>query len=172
MVLLPKTITNKLDSCFSNFWWGKTTSGAPRLHLKSWESICTPKSSAGLGIRKMHDQNLALLAKQVWELMTTLEKPHHFMLQAKYLKHQSFLSHTPKSVCSFFWQGMCKIRDLLRKGAIFRVEDGLSIDIWTDPWIPNSSNFLPTPSSIPIPLELRHFCKVSQLLNQDLTWDI
>lgn len=103
MFLLPKTITNKLDSCFSNFWWGKIISGALRLHLRSWESICTPKSSVGLGIRKMHDQNLAVLAKKAWELMTTLEKPRHFMMQAKYLKHQSFLSHTPKSASSFFW---------------------------------------------------------------------
>jgi hypothetical protein len=61
--LLPKSICNQLNRTFKNFWWGFPSSKTRNFSLKSWNSLCNPKALGGLGLRKMKDVNLALIAK-------------------------------------------------------------------------------------------------------------
>ena len=58
---LPKK-TCKIGSILCNFWWGSQTDKRP-LCLKSWKSICIPKSCEGLGFHRTSDTNKALIAK-------------------------------------------------------------------------------------------------------------
>ena len=68
--LLPLFVSTSLDRIFKNFWWGFPTDGSQNLSLKSWSSICSPKAEDGLGFRRMHDYNLALIAKLGWKLLS------------------------------------------------------------------------------------------------------
>lgn len=62
--LLPKSISSKMDLCFSYFLWGTSSNGQKRIHMKSLDSLCLPKHFGGLSFRKMFDQNMALISKQ------------------------------------------------------------------------------------------------------------
>jgi hypothetical protein len=68
--LLLKSICNKLDQMFKNFWWGFPLSKAKNRSLKSWDSLCVPKAAGGLVLRKMKDVNLALISKLGWKLVS------------------------------------------------------------------------------------------------------
>ncbi|KAH7542692.1 hypothetical protein FEM48_Zijuj02G0101100 [Ziziphus jujuba var. spinosa] len=59
-------VCRQMDSIVKRFWWS-TKLGAKRfLALKSWSSICKPKSARGLGFKKFEDINKALIAKLGW----------------------------------------------------------------------------------------------------------
>ena len=73
-LLLPKQACKKLDAMNRNFWWGYKEDNKKGGCLKSWDSICTPKSVGGLGIKKTEDMNKALVAKMTWEVASNVDK--------------------------------------------------------------------------------------------------
>lgn len=46
-----------------------------KVHLISWNQICQPTDSEGLGIRHMRSTNDALLTKLVWDLILNIDSP-------------------------------------------------------------------------------------------------
>lgn len=79
--LLPKNILHKMDSIIRNLYWGFKNSNDHHLYLKSWNTICLPKTSCGLGLRKMEEINQALISKLAWNLATPSDKPGINMLE-------------------------------------------------------------------------------------------
>ncbi|KAL3819819.1 hypothetical protein ACJIZ3_005724 [Penstemon smallii] len=71
--LLPKTICYTLDKIMRKFWWGSNANGNS-LMLKSWSSICLPKSKGGLGLHRTEDFNRALVAKLTWKVASNETK--------------------------------------------------------------------------------------------------
>ncbi|CAL2241387.1 unnamed protein product [Prunus armeniaca] len=59
---LPMSTCNQLDKLNIDFLWG-FTGDKTKIHLVNWDTICQPKSFGGLGIKKTHCMNQALLAK-------------------------------------------------------------------------------------------------------------
>lgn len=47
--LLPNKIIQELESMFSEFWWGASTSDDKHIHWKSWSRLCRHKSNGGMG---------------------------------------------------------------------------------------------------------------------------
>ncbi|PON44065.1 hypothetical protein PanWU01x14_270010 [Parasponia andersonii] len=62
-VALSMATCNKIDSLFRRFWWGSNNKGNSKLCLKTWDSICSPKSVGSLGIRRTVDINCDLIGK-------------------------------------------------------------------------------------------------------------
>lgn len=54
----------KLQRCF--LWDGGAVE--KKSHLVNWETVCTDKSQGGLGLKKLHILNKALLGKSIWNL--------------------------------------------------------------------------------------------------------
>jgi hypothetical protein len=93
--LLPSSICNKLDQTFKNFWWGFPPSKTRNLTLKSWDSLCLPKASGGLGFRNMKEVNLALIFKLGWKLHNKSDSMWVSQMRGKYLSSGSFLPPIP-----------------------------------------------------------------------------
>ncbi|XP_019090127.1 PREDICTED: uncharacterized protein LOC104738339 [Camelina sativa] len=135
---LPKTVTRKLTSAISNFWW--SSSGDSRgLHWIAWDKLCDDKLEGGLGFRCLDDFNTALLAKQLWRLITVPNSLFAKVLKGRYYMHSDPLDPIKSYSPSYGWRSMVFAHSLVHKGLIKRVGSGNSILVWSDPWIPAQS---------------------------------
>ncbi|KAG4994794.1 hypothetical protein JHK86_031621 [Glycine max] len=52
--LLPRKVLDDIDKVCRNFLWGDIVNGK-KIHLVSWDIICSPKFKGGLGLRKIRE---------------------------------------------------------------------------------------------------------------------
>jgi len=142
--LLPEGFCRALDKAFKNFWWGFPKDKSRNLSLKSWRSLCLPKDQGGLGFRLLRDVNLSLISKLGWNLLTNHTSSWVSLFQKKYIKYGNLLS-SPLTSSSWIWNGIKTIVPLIAKGACYLPSKSSSLSIWTSPWIPTISSFLPEP---------------------------
>lgn len=88
--LVSKGVFNEMDAMVRSFWWGSRKDGNCRMALKSWNSMCLPKTSGGLGFKRFSDINKALLGKLGWYLARGEENMWTTVFRHKYLKEKSF----------------------------------------------------------------------------------
>lgn len=77
-----------IERLCAGFWWGDKVDGR-KLHWARWALLCKPKDHGGMGFRDIRTFNRALLAKQVWRLMTN---PHSLVarvFKARYFRNGS-----------------------------------------------------------------------------------
>jgi hypothetical protein len=168
--LIPKSICSHLDRTFKNFWWGFPSSKSRNLSLKSWNSLCIPKALGGLGLRKMKDVNLALIAKLGWKLLTGANTLWVSQLTGKYLSStNSFLSPSSISATSWLWKGIIKTKPLISLGACHNIHLHSSLSVWNSSWIPTLPLFSPSP--LPHSLSALPDLKVSDLISSNGQWN-
>ncbi|XP_043687688.1 uncharacterized protein LOC122638901 [Telopea speciosissima] len=139
---LPASNHKSLRQMASNFYWGDTD-GRPKMHWISWERLCLSKENGGLGFRDPSLLNSAFLSKAAWRLC--------IMWAASKLGLEKPYGRK-KGVDWWFMLEYWK---------------GTQVDIWSDAWIPTSSDYKVT-SPNPNVLWLR---KVADLIDQAIhTW--
>jgi hypothetical protein len=136
---LPKGICKAIAAAIARFWWGEKE-GKKAMHWYSWWKMCTPKKEGGMGFRDLHCFNLAMLSKQVWRLIVAPESLCAQILRAKYYPSGNILTAELKKGASFTWQSLMAGMNTFKRGYIWRVGNGSSINVWRDPWLPNSPN--------------------------------
>lgn len=63
--LLPLNVCRELDKITQRFWWNVTPDKKNFLAFKTWDELCTPRESGGLGFRLNHEFNQAMPSKLV-----------------------------------------------------------------------------------------------------------
>jgi hypothetical protein len=134
---IPKNICKAITDAMAAFWWGDTEE-QKRMHWSAWWRMCIPKSEGGMGFRDLHAFNLAMLAKQTWRLLINPNSLCATVLRAKYYPDGNILNAGPKKGSSFTWQSIISGLQTFKRGHIWRVGNGRSIDIWKDHWVPGS----------------------------------
>jgi hypothetical protein len=153
----------KLSSISSNFWWD-ASDGSRKVHWISWEKMCMPKKSGGMGFRDFEAFNQALLAKQAWRILTVPESLCARVLKARYFKNSDLLHAGCPGCGSFSWRSILHGRDLLKLGLIWRIGDGTSIDVCKSNWIPRAGAQRPLGRKPEAPASV---LKVSDFLTSD-----
>ncbi|KAL5768296.1 hypothetical protein ACOSQ2_015079 [Xanthoceras sorbifolium] len=103
--------------------------------------MCQPKVDGGLGFRKFQAFNQAMLAKQGWRILNDPSSLLSRVLKAKYFPNTNFLSSKIGWNPSFVWRSILWGRDVINKGLRWKIEDGQSISVYDDPWLPRNSSF-------------------------------
>jgi hypothetical protein len=103
---------------------------------------------------------LAMLAMQVWRLIAEPDSLCAQVLRAKYYPFGDILSVGRKSNCSFTWQSLVAGIKTFKRGHIWRVSNGDSINIWKDPWIPSCPD-----RKVLTPRGGAVYTKVSEIIN-------
>jgi hypothetical protein len=113
-----------------------------------------------MGFRDMESFNVALLAKQVWRLLSKPDSLYAQVLRARYYPDGNLLNTKPKSGSSYTWQSILAGLDCFKRDYIWRVGDGSQTKIWEDNWIPSSHNL-----KIMMPRGSNLVTKVEELIN-------
>lgn len=96
----------------------------------SWARLVVPKCYGGMGFKRLHEFNIALLAKQGLCVLTTRESLVCKILKATYFPNDTFLTaklgHNP----SFIWRSILTSQPILREGVIRRVGNGSDTLVW------------------------------------------
>ena len=86
----PDSLCKELNLMMSNFWWGQKDKERKMAWI-SWEKLCIPKSEGSMGFKDFKAFNLALLAKQGWQIQQNLNSITHKILKAKYFAGSTFM---------------------------------------------------------------------------------
>ena len=140
---IPTKICKGITSVISQYWWGDEAD-RKRIHWQEWWKMCVPKCKGGMGFRDFQCFNLAMLAKQVWRLLSNpdslcarvlrarLSNPDSLcarVLRARYFPDGKLLDARLKSGSSYTWQSIFAGLQCFKKGYIWRVGDGSQIKI-------------------------------------------
>uniref|UniRef100_A0A803QIG7 Reverse transcriptase domain-containing protein n=1 Tax=Cannabis sativa TaxID=3483 RepID=A0A803QIG7_CANSA len=63
--LIPQKNCTEIKTLMANFWWKTTSSKGNEIIWMAWDRMAVHKDYGGIGFRRLHDFNLAMLAKHV-----------------------------------------------------------------------------------------------------------
>jgi hypothetical protein len=138
---MPKGIIKVISSLTRFFLW-KGTSTSHGIFKVAWLKVIKSKSSGGLGLGSIHNKNLALLFKWLWNLDNGVAGGWQEHILLKYRPH--FMNGIPEFTGSLSptWHGFVSaifssqnIANLLHANVGFKVGDGRNIRFWTDSWL-------------------------------------
>jgi hypothetical protein len=143
--LIPDSTIKEIERMMNSFWWG---GGGDSKGIKwlAWDRLASPKSHGGLGFRDLHSFNLAMIAKQGWNIMTKPQTLVAKLYKARYFPNSSlfdsYLGHNP----SYAWRGIWKARQILMNGCRWSIGDGTCIKVMKEPWLRDKEGaWIPSP---------------------------
>ena len=98
----------------------------------AWDKLCRPKEDKGMGFKDLKALNLALLAKQGWQLLQNQSTLFHQVFKAKYFEHSTFLKAKLGNHPSFAWRSIMAAKEIVVEGAQWNIRNGSKVRIWGD----------------------------------------
>ncbi|KAL0410940.1 UNVERIFIED_CONTAM: putative mitochondrial protein [Sesamum latifolium] len=134
---IPDTLLRDIQSFIGDFWWHNKEKR--KIHWLSWDKLCVMKKEGGLGLRDLRDFNKAMLAKQLWRLLTNPTSLAGQVLKARYYLNTSVLEASIGSRPSYAWRSILSALPLFRAGIYWKIGAGSSmqnclIDTSTGEW--------------------------------------
>ena len=133
---LPVGLCRDIEMLIRKFWW-RQRGERRKIHWQNWETLCKPKKEGGLGFKELVKFNDAMLAKQVWRLIHDKSSLFYRVFKLKYFPNGNIF-YAKQSSGSFVWKSILRVRKVISMGAKWRIEDGLSISVFSDNWIPGA----------------------------------
>ena len=66
--MLSKGVIKRINQLCSRFFWKGNDSSSRGARI-SWQTICTPKSEGGLGLKDLKSWNHACVLQNIWAIM-------------------------------------------------------------------------------------------------------
>ncbi|KAL3513068.1 hypothetical protein ACH5RR_025785 [Cinchona calisaya] len=87
---LSRKMCKELSNTMASFWWG-AKENEQKIHWVSWKKMTRNKASGGLDFKDLYCFNLAMLAKQLWRIITQPNLLRSKVIKARYVKVGSVL---------------------------------------------------------------------------------
>ena len=130
--------------------WG-SKEGKRKTCWVAWDDMIMPKFLGGMGFRDIELFNLALLAKQAWQILQEPAFLSARILKTVYFPQGDFLGGNLGFAPSKIWRSVLDGREVLHLGLIRRIGTCSTTSIWSMDWLPSDSMRRPVPSVAPHP---------------------
>ncbi|KAL0298756.1 UNVERIFIED_CONTAM: hypothetical protein Sradi_6535400 [Sesamum radiatum] len=81
---LPNTFLREIESLMADFFWNVGTD--LKTHWLAWDKLCSRKVEGGLDFRRLKENNVSLLAKQSWRLVSQSDASRELLVADIYWK--------------------------------------------------------------------------------------
>lgn len=125
---IPKGICKDISKKVANFWWGGDEK-QKKMHGVNWNILTEVKGKGGMGFRDLEFFNIALLAKQLWRIITQPDLLVSRIIRKKYWHSEHDWRVETTKNASFVWKSISSARHLLEYGMRRRVGNGNNIRI-------------------------------------------
>ncbi|GKB15786.1 putative gag-pol polyprotein [Tanacetum coccineum] len=145
--ILSARIIHDLEQLMRGFLWcqGELKKGKAKV---AWESVCKPKLKGGLGIRRLEDFNVSLMATHIWSILSHKESLWVKWIHSYKLKGRSLWDVPCLGDVSWGWQKLLQIWPLIRPFIWNKINNGKLTSMW---WAPDWLDRVLNLSSIPAP---------------------
>ncbi|XP_043717944.1 uncharacterized protein LOC122665876 [Telopea speciosissima] len=133
--LWPVDTIEVMERWIRNFIWTGDADCSKAITVR-WDSLCKPKKEGGLGVRRLRDLNLALIAKLAWTIYTD-QSTFATFLRGHLVKADGTLKTAVGT--STLLPGLRRVWDFIRAAERWVVGTGNSVNFWYDKWIHNQS---------------------------------
>lgn len=116
---------------FARFQWGQHNLER-KLHSVSWQLMCLSKLQGGIGFKHLELYNLALLAKQGWQLLYDTQSLMYKVFKTKYFPHVGFLQSSLGRKPSYVWSSCFAAKNVLLSRRIWKIGKGNRVNIIRD----------------------------------------
>jgi hypothetical protein len=171
---IPADVANRIEKIQRDFLWGGLNDEA-KFHLVDWETVCSPISEGGLGIRNVRKFNQALLGKWLWRFAHEDGAWWRSILVAKYGSSQDGWrsSDITESHGVGLWKYICMGWSKFKHHFRFEPGVGLKISFWEDAWCGES----PLKDTFPGLFSIARFKEASiadnmELENGTIQWNV
>ncbi|GJW21777.1 putative gag-pol polyprotein [Tanacetum coccineum] len=100
----------------------------------AWEAVCLPHREGRLGIHKLDDFNIALMATHVWCILINKESLWVQWIHSYKLRGRSFWDVPCMGDISWGWRKLLQIRTRIRPFIWHKINNGRSTSMWFDRW--------------------------------------
>ncbi|CAA7058378.1 unnamed protein product [Microthlaspi erraticum] len=130
---LPKRCFSLLEKMCNAFLWNGAPDSARGARV-SWESVCSPKSSGGLGLRRLEDMNQVFGLKLIWMIFASNGSLWVAWVQKYVLRGRLFWCPSLHVTGSWIWKHLLNLRDVARSHLFIKVNSGNTALFWHDNW--------------------------------------
>ena len=126
---LPITLCHEIEALICRFFWGQR-GDRRKIHWTKWQDLCKPKNQGGMGFKDLALYNDALLAKQTWRLLHDTQSLFYKVFKAKFFPNSTVLEAKCPQSASHAWKSIIKGRDVIKRGGLWRIGAGYSVQVW------------------------------------------
>ncbi|KAL9675115.1 hypothetical protein QQ045_003316 [Rhodiola kirilowii] len=105
---LSESLCKRIVGIIGRYWWSKKGEGRS-IHWGSYILLCKAKDMGGLGFRDFSNFNDALLAMQIWRLLTNQSSLGSRLIKAKYFKDTCIMQSQLGNRPSFAWRSLWNV---------------------------------------------------------------
>ncbi|KAL0874846.1 hypothetical protein Bca101_024551 [Brassica carinata] len=130
---LPQGCIATLERICNAFLWSGTPISAKSAKV-SWETVCTPKKSGGLGLRRLADSNEVFELRLIWLLFAGTGSLWVAWIKKNIISGRLLWTADFQVTGSWIWRRLMKLRDIARPYLSCQVRSGSTVLFWHDNW--------------------------------------
>lgn len=130
---LPKGCLDRLEQICNAFLWSGEATSARGAKI-AWRTVCTPKKSGGLGLRRLLSSNQVFELKLIWLLFSAEGSLWVAWVKRHLIGDKVFWTHDFGYTGSWIWKELLKLRHIARPFIKCSLTSGLNAFFWQDDW--------------------------------------